>query len=428
MDGTVLTDAAVVVDGAKVFAVGPVADLKARYSDAEHEHFDGCCLMPGLINAHTHLELTLFPTQFFAQEDPGRLGMPKAKSGFVDWVCGVIEYKKSVPMQTLADAIGEGVERSLRSGTTCVGEISTVEGEFSILEKLKIRSVIFPEMISFDPEKAQDLFESMQALIERYVDQKENPEGLMSVGLSPHAPYTVSRSLLKIIQQYARMDHLPVQIHAAESFQEMEFFFDACGEIADKLFPYVKWGQFKPPTVRKTPVAYLDSIDFLKCEPALVHGVQVSDDDIEKIKQSGSKVIFCPRSNYFLQVGKAPVLRYLKRGIPVGLGTDSLASNTSLSMWDEMRFLHEQCAKDGVTSQNILAITTLGNAKVLGIDRMVGSLQPGKFADLLAVRLKNGIQQKPTAEGVCDELLMHTHDPDIRLVMVAGESVHRAKS
>lgn len=419
--GEPIAQGALVVEGAQLVAVGPKSQLERDFPDAKRHHFDRCCLMPGLVNAHTHLELTAFPTDdFSATTSDG--AMPRCTASFVDWVIGVIQYRKSVVPQTFADAVNEGIQRSLRAGTTCVGEISTLEGEFALFEKTGIRAVLFPELISFDANKAQDLFEASEAMIAQYRRQplETGKDQLLYAGLSPHAPYTVSRPLLKIIQQFAREEGVPVQIHAAESFQEMEFFFDAGGEMAEKLFPFVGWNQIKPPCVRKTPVTYLHSIDFLKCQPTLIHCVQVSDADIDAIAASHSKIVLCPRSNEFLNVGTAPIGRLKNKGITLALGTDSLASNSSLSMWDEMRFLRQKPMKsdDRLAAKDLLRLSTLGGAQVLGLDDRIGSLEAGKLADVLAVRLKD---EDVTASRLYDYLIDHTYDADIQMVMVGGQ-------
>jgi cytosine/adenosine deaminase-related metal-dependent hydrolase len=202
----------------------------------------------------------------------------------------------------------------------------------------------------------------------------------------------------------------------AESFQEVEFFFDTGGEIADKLFPRVGWDQFRSPCVRKTPVEYLHDMGFMRCAPSMVHCVQVSDADIDRIVASQAQVVLCPRSNFYLGVGSAPWERFLEKNVILALGTDSLASNQSLSMWDEMRFLME-AAGDTLNPLQVLYMATMGSAKALGMEKEIGSLEEGKMADLVAIRLK---ENDLTQNSIFGHLVEHTFDPDIEMVMVGG--------
>jgi cytosine/adenosine deaminase-related metal-dependent hydrolase len=416
---------ALAVDGGQIVQVGPLHSLRERYPGAEEVAFESSVILPGLVNAHTHLDLTAFPTDQFGQKTLNLAEIPQIKTDFLEWLCGVIKYRRSVVHQALADAIREGVDRCLRSGTTTIGEISTLDGEFSLLDKSGLRAVLFPEIISYDAERAQDSFETAVGLIEEFQErlQEDSAVGsLMRIGLSPHAPYTVSRPLLKIIQQYASESRVNVQIHVAESFSEMEFFFDGGGAIAEKLFPFVGWGRFPAPCVRKTPIEYLDSIGFLRCRPTLIHCVQVSDADLERLEREQCPVVFCPRSNHFLRVGEVPYRRFEGKKIPLALGTDGLASNASLSMWDEMRFLKKQVQrrKDAppvFASREILRMATMGSAEALGLDHVIGSLQEGKAADFIVVRVK---EDDLTEKTLFDHLIDTTHDVDIQCVAVNG--------
>ena len=416
----------VVLDGSEIKEIGQKKDLLSKYPQAKFRFFEQAALLPGLVNAHTHLDLTAFPVDYFSAQKEDAWGMPQCLSGFIDFITGIIHYRKTVFEQTFSEAVEEGIERSIRSGTTCVGDISTFQGEFPIMEKSGLRCVIFPELLSYDVNRAQDLFETATALIEKY-SHENSKEDLLKVGLSPHTPYTVSRPLLKIIQEYARESHFKVQIHVAESFQEMEFFFDAKGEIAEKLFPMVGWGKMKPPCVRKTPIQYLNTINFLKCSPTLVHCVQASQGDMNCLVKSKSQVVLCPRSNAFLGVGQAPLKNLREAGIPLGLGTDSLASNTSLSLWDEMRYCYfsfqkSMDDKSPLLAKEVLKMATQGSAKTLGLEDKIGSLEKGKAADLIAVRIQEEVLREDDWENTLFKpLLDRTNDASIRLVMVNGK-------
>jgi cytosine/adenosine deaminase-related metal-dependent hydrolase len=336
----------------------------------------------------------------------------------VDWLIALVVYRRELKTEIIRDAINFGLEKSISAGTTCIGEITNMETEFAFFREKDMRVVVFPELISFNPGQAQELYDNAYAMIE-----SENLQGpLISVGISPHSPFTVSRSLLKITGHLVRESKIPLQIHVSESFAEMEFFFDAKGEIATKLFPLVGWDELTAPFHMKTPVQYLSSLEFLSPFTSLVHCVHITDGDLDNIAKSGASVIHCPRSNFFLSNGRCPIEKILDRGVRVGLGTDSLASNTSLSLWDEMRFtklVHERSGKTKIPSSKLLEMVTINGAHILGKGSEVGSIEIGKKADLIGIN----IEGLSSLDNLSDYLIQNTYEKDIALVMVDGKVV-----
>jgi len=192
------------------------------------------------------------------------------------------------------------------------------------------------------------------------------------------------------ICRLALKEKLPRQMHLAESREESDFFFDATGKIATELFPHVRWDDYLPSPLRTSATAWLDTLGVLDGSVTAVHGVHLTPADMELLLQRGVGVVLCPRSNDKLDVGIAPAALLKKRGIPLALGTDSLASNDSLSLWDEMRFLLDTFS--GVfTPAEALEMATLGAARALSLADRIGSLEAGKRADFLLVELPGGV-------------------------------------
>lgn len=152
------------------------------------------------------------------------------------------------------------------------------------------------------------------------------------------------------------------------------------------LYEFAKWNKDWAPEASSS-FEYLNRIGLLSPNLLAVHAVQVTDSDIRLIKKSGTSIAHCPRSNKETHVGRMPLKKFLDAGITVGLGTDSLASSPSLNMWDEMRYAYKVHKKDGVTAQDIFRLATIGGAKALGLDKQIGTLEPGKKADIIAVPL-----------------------------------------
>ncbi len=204
-------------------------------------------------------------------------------------------------------------------------------------------------------------------------------------GLSPHAPHTVSEAALRGIRAYARKYNLPLSMHVAESKDELRLLQGKKSGL-EKLYRLAGWDLAWAPSAASS-FEYLRRIGFLSPNLLAVHAVWVTDRDIGIIKKSRVPIAHCPRSNKETGGGKMPLKKFIDAGITVGLGTDSLASSPSLSMWDEMRCACRIHKKQGITAQDILRLATIGGAKALGLEKEIGSLEPGKKADIIAVPL-----------------------------------------
>lgn len=414
MDQAPILNGAMVVEDGKILDVGEKSVLQQRYAAGEELDFPEHALMPGLVNAHVHLALGGHVNSPF---DPVRNVVPEIS--FIDWMLSAVDYKKRVTQEILQQVVEEGVNASLENGTTCVADMGSYDGSFRIFADKGIRAVVFPEIISYDKWLAQDLFETALALVEKYQDEN-NP--LITCGLAPYAAYTLSRQVLKILSSYCEHQHVPLMMHVSESFSEMEFFYNSTGEIAYKLFPKVGWSQGLPPPFQKTPVAYLDEIGFLRAKPLLVGGSQWTPDDVQRMARSGTRAVITPRANHYLKLGQAPFNLLVEQKVPFALGTDSLASNANYSLWDEMRFLYRTLSSEGpsiFSAEDVLQLTTLKAAQVLGLQEKIGSLTTGKEADYIVVSL--GENSSPT--DIYSHLIDHTKSFHIKRVAIAGKSV-----
>lgn len=357
-----LEDGALLVEGGRIAAVGRFAEL--HRADADIVDFGGAILLPPLANAHTHLELTHFPRWAAAG------GEAPAGDSFVDWIQHVIRVKRARAPEEFAPSMAEGVRLSLAAGTGAVGDILSWLPARTVLGAAPLRGRLFFETLGRDPGRTRPHLAALAALL------AAGPVGLLEPGLAPHAPYTLSAAHLEETMALAGRRGAPVSLHLAESPEEVAFLADAAGAIAERLYPYVGWGEDVPPPARRTPVAYLAGHGGLLPGALLVHGVQVTAADVDRLGASGAVVVLCPRSNARLGVGRAPVGLYLARGVPLALGTDSLASCDTLSVWDEMAFARSWF--DGELSPaQLLAMATRQGATALGLVGEMGVLAPG---------------------------------------------------
>lgn len=411
MAGDPIMDGAVAVEGDEIIDVGREQDLLGRYQGATHEDYPQHVIMPGLINCHTHLGMSLYKDYPF---DPVR--NKGIAVNYVDWLLGCIEYKKSVDPSQQHMATEWAVDECLQSGTTCVADMGSYEGIVNILEQKNMRAVLFPEVLSIGTEVAKDLFESAMAIIEKYLDHDSD---LITVGAGPYCSYMLSRNLLRIMSQYSRSSNIPLMIHAAESFAEMEFFHNSTGAIASRLFPIIGWDEL-PPEHKETPIQHLSQIGFLDAAPLLVGCTQVTPTDIEHIACTGSKVIMTPRSHMYLQQGKSPYKEMAQKRILTVLGTDGIPSVDTLSLWDEMRmFVRLHSDTIHLTGFDVLSMVTTNAAAALGLADDIGSLEKGKKADMILI----DVSTIPQEGDFLMNLIQNVNNYHIKSAMIAGKNV-----
>lgn len=395
-----VTGGAILVDGGRIAATGSVAELRAKH-DAPVRDFPGCAIMPGLVNAHTHLELTHFPSWKI------RKGIDYAPRTYVDWIIQVIKIRRALTLQELELSVREGIRICMESGTTAVGEILSDRSLLPLYAEAPLAGRIYFEAIGHDPVRCE---ESLAAL--RH-DLTTFTNGLLKPGLSPHAPHTLSERFHGEIMGLAKDLDVPRLIHLAESREETDFFFDTSGKIAELLYPHVRWEEYLPPPQRATSTGWLDRLGLLDRHTTAVHGVQLTPADAEILKARGVSIVLCPRSNEKLAVGRAPAHLLKKLGVLLALGTDSLASNDSLSLWDEMRFASTTAYPGVFTPAETLAMATLNAAQAMSVETEVGSLEAGKRADFLVVPLPGSVTQSALYEAII-------HGGDRSDVYVAG--------
>lgn len=363
---------AIAVDNGLIVDLGPLEELRKVHAAPVHE-FPGCTIMPGLVNAHTHLELTHFPSWKL------RKGIDYSPRTYIDWVIQVIKIRRALSHDELVHSVREGIHKSLECGTTTVGDILTDRSLLPLYQDSPLSGRLYSEAIGQNPLQCEAMLHSLEKIVASF-----HPGSLLP-GISPHAPHTLSAHFMGEVSALARRLSVPTAIHLAESPEETAFFHDSTGKIAELLYPYAGWEDYIPPPRRTTPVTYLDSLGVLNPQTTVVHCVHVTPADAEVLRQRGVTAVLCPRSNDRLAVGRAPVALLKKAGIPLALGTDSLASNDTLSLWDEMRFLRRQFP--GVfTPGEVLKLATLGAAGALHVEGASGSLERGKRADFLVMK------------------------------------------
>jgi len=373
-----LSDGAIVIRSGKIIAVGRSGLIRRRFPRHSVIRLENAVLMPGLVNVHAHLELPPLLARIHATD-------------YSQWVLNLLKVKKHLMPQDYADAARENVDEIIVSGTTTVADICTHNASPEVLSRSGLRAVIYKELISMDRDPRGSI-----------VPRSRRPaSSLIRYGISPHSPHTVSEQALRMVLQIAKKTGMGISMHVAEARDELNLLRGKASGL-DGLYAAAGWDRAWAPRARSS-FEYLRRIGIMMPKFLAVHAVHADDDDIAIIKRSGAAIAHCPRSNRAIGVGKMPLAKFLAAGIPVGLGTDSLASSPTLNLWDEMRYACRIHRSSGITPSDLLHIATLGGAKALGMDKEIGSLEPGKKADIIAVPLP-----KKDAGDIASDLLRET--------------------
>ncbi|HEX5887903.1 MAG TPA: amidohydrolase family protein [Pyrinomonadaceae bacterium] len=387
---------AVAVDGALIVGVGFAVDLRARFPEARVEDFGQSVILPGLVNTHTHLELTAL-----------RGYLENEESNFYAWLrkLTLARLERMTPDDIRVSATWGACEAA-RAGITCVGDASdSAMMSMLALRDVGFRGVVFQESFGPDPRLVDENFAKLKGKVEQL---REVETDLVRVGVSPHAPYTVCRPQLELIADFAISERLPLMMHAAESAAEESFLRDGTGLFAEGLANRgIEW---TPPGI--STIQYLKRAGILETQPLLAHCIRVDDDDIETLKQTGSKVAHCPKSNAKLGHGRAPLAKFLAAGVTVGLGSDSVASNNTCDLLEEARFALLSAQNPSLKASQILAAAIQD-----------GILREGAQADLIVVGL-DGAHQLPVYDPAT-ALVFSSSGRDGLLTIIAGREVYR---
>lgn len=406
-----IKDGFVAIDGDTIHAVGEQAELGSQFADAEIVELGNAAILPGFVNCHSHLEITAMRNQ-----------LDDVEHDFATWLLKLNSIRAELSEDELLSAAIVGAREGARAGVTCFGDIGR-NGNVGLtaIKEVGLRGVVFQETeFSPDNRTANDDF---LALATKFEALKGEETHLVSIGISPHSPYTVSSQLFELIAQYAIINRVPLSIHAAESLAEVELLTRGTGFFSEVYERFeLEW--YSP---HSSPIEYLDRLGVLSTRPLLGHCVHVSDDDIRRIESSGSSIAHCPKSNAKFGHGAAPLEKFLNSGIIVGLGSDSVASNNLCDIIEESRFAaltarNRDDSNRFIQAGEMLRIVTLGGAEALGLDDKIGSLEVGKQADVAVISLEH--QSMMPLGDVESAIVFSASGRDVSDTYVAGTSVY----
>lgn len=404
-----VANGAVVVDGSRVVAVGQAQQLKEDFPDAVVNDFGNAAIIPGLVNAHSHLELTAM-----------RGFLENEETDFFAWLRKLtLARLERMTADDLYVSAAWGACEAARAGVTCFGDASDAAGEsLRALRDTGLRGIVFKESFGPDPRLAIQNFQKLESKVN---ELRKSDTALVKVGVSPHAPYTVCAPQLELISRFALKERLPVMMHAAETTMEVSLLQRGEGVFADGLKSRgIEW---QTPGV--STVKYLEAHGVLETQPLLAHCIHVDDEDLRTIAETNTRIAHCPKSNSKLRHGVAPFAKFHEKGIAVGLGSDSVASNNTCNLLEEARFALLLSRANGaeVGPEEMLRTATAGGARALGIESEVGELRVGLQADLAVVSLDD-VHQVPSYDPI-STLVFASSGRDVLMTIVAGREVFR---
>jgi len=349
------------LEGDRIAAIGPID--RPSLPPRTVTDLGDVVLVPGLVNPHTHLELGCYAGRL----DPAPLWV---------WLEHLVRLRREpARVQRERQAAGDGARQSLQAGVTCVGDISRENVAWQPLKQIPIRKVCFVELLTLagQPPRDPNELRSAVAAVEE--------DALLTVGISPHAPYSVPAPYIQAALSLACELGRPWCTHWAESSEEVAFLRDGPKRLP--FFLRVLLWRHGITSPRLPPMEFLDRCCEGAKPGALAHVNYIDDAELERLAAAGHTVVYCPRAHHFFGHPAHPLPRLRAAGVPVALGTDSLASNESLSMLDEAHYVYTG-VPDPPSPQELLTMVTLEGARALRLADQIGSLEVGKQADLAA--------------------------------------------
>jgi len=389
-DGAALDHHSLAIRDGRILAILPSTAARSRYTARDIIDLPTHALIPGLVNAHTHAAMSLF--RGLADDLP-----------LMDWLTKHMwpAEAKWVSPEFVRDGVRLAAAEMLKSGTTCVNDMYFFpEDTAAVLREAGMRACVGLIVIDFPTAYAQTADDYFDKGLKLHDSLRHDP--LITTAFAPHAPYSVSDGPLAKIRTVNNELNLPVHMHVHETAHEVDESVAKTG---------------------KRPLARLDALDLLGPTLVAVHMTQLRDDEITRLAEAGASVVHCPESNLKLASGFCPVQALLKAGVNVALGTDGAASNNDLDLLDEMRvaaLLAKAVSGDAtaVPAHTALRMATLNGAKALGLDEQIGSLKPGKAADITAIDL-SALSSQPVYDPV-SQIVYSVGREQVTDVWVAG--------
>ena len=398
VDSAPIADGAVLVDeSGRIVVVGP-SEMVPTPERARQVRMPDAALLPGFVNSHTHLELT------------GFAGMVEDED-FWQWILHVIRIKAERSEEEFFLQAVAGIRAGWAAGVTTICDTGSTGQVIAALAHLDASGVAHHEVFGADPDECDGAMKTFSHDLDRLA---RHAVGRVHLGVSPHAPYTVSGPLYRASCELARAHGVPIAVHTAEPPDERALLADFTGSFAEA---FKKRGIPRPSVAPMSPVTWMSQHGVFGERTLCIHAIQVDDADADLLQRSGSAIATCPRSNHRHHLAEAPLGLYAERQMRIGVGTDSEVSVSPLDLLAEARAARRLA---GWTAREMIRAVTLGGAEAIGVASGCGSLTVGKWADLVAVRV--------ATEGDVEEAVVASGSGDVLGTWLAGREVFALKA
>lgn len=408
-----LENGAVALNGSKILDIGDRDSLQKKYPDLKTEHFKRSIIMPGFVDLHTHFEHSIFRGVCDDLD-------------FSGWKLQMSKKSKLIREDEWEISARLGALEAIQAGITTVADMTSSGASLKAAKEAGIRGRIFFEIIGMDRRRTEKQIEESQKTVKYLKDYAGH--GLIDIGLSPHSPYAVCPPLYEAISAWAVDEGMQVCTHLAGSKDEYEFVKYGSSPLAGSFREEMGWQDLLWHPTGSSPVEYLEKWNVFKSDVIAVHCVHVDSRDLDILEKNDVSIAHCPKCNAKLAMGIAPLQEFRRRSLRLGLGTDSPSSSNSMDVFDEMRialFMQRGLTQsaEGSPAEDFIKMSTIGGAKALRLDDRIGTLEPGKEADIIVVDLSHSHQEEVV--DPYSALVYSANQDNIVMSMVAGKTIYR---
>ena len=406
---------AVLVRDGLIADVGSAAELLARYPEETVRDFGLAALLPGFVDLHTHLEYSVF--RGLVDDAP-----------YSKWKMRLLEKEQRLTPEDWEDSAVLGALEAVQSGITTIADITSSGASLRAAVQAGLRGVVYREIATMDRSRVTEVIAEALEDISKWRIHVEEANAPIVIGIAPHAPYSCHPQVYRAVAELARIEGLPAATHVAGSKDEYNFIKWGSSAMATDVQDAGHWDETPWMPTGVSPVRYLLQYGIFDVPNFLaIHCTQVDDDDIDLLAERDVAIAYCPRCNAKLGMGIAPLKKFMDHKIRIGLGTDSPASNNTVDMFDEMRIgllLQRGASLDveSFTAARMIRMATIWGARALRMEDRIGSLEPGKEADIVAVDLSLS-HQIPTQDPY-GAIVHGANQENTMMTMVGGRILY----
>jgi len=410
-----LEDGAVLVRDGLIADVGPAAELFVRYPEETVHDFGLAALLPGFVDLHTHLEYSVF--RGLVDDAP-----------YSKWKMRLLAKEQRLTSQDWEDSAVLGALEAVQSGITTIADITSSGASLRAAVQAGLRGIVYREIATMDRSRVTEVIAEALEDISKWRTHAEEANAPIVIGIAPHAPYSCHPQVYRAVAELARIEGLPAATHVAGSKDEYNFIKWGSSAMATDVQDAGDWDETPWMPTGVSPVRYLLQYGIFDVPNFLaIHCTQVDDDDIDLLAERDVAIAYCPRCNAKLGMGIAPLKKFMDHKIRIGLGTDSPASNNTVDMFDEMRIgllLQRGASLDveSFTAARMIRMATIWGARALRMEDRIGSLEPGKEADIVAVDLSLS-HQIPTQDPY-GAIVHGANQENTMMTMVGGRILY----